>query len=223
MKRMSLTILYLSCGLLSAVSVAADDWDVRPTTGLVGPIDGAGPDGIPNNGDDYDGANNAPDLRGPDGLPGTGDDLELYISGTASGRAGCFTNNITNCAGAAGRKSAEWSLVQQVDLANCRLSSTLTNTSDGEPGCPGRGCIFEWSSPQLPGLDAAVNAALDIAPLISVSGNDGPGPGANCRLTRARYRMGWNPETDPADMIVLDSDEPDRGKRDDKQEPLKQD
>ena len=84
--------------LLLAVPAGAQNWDQEPTTGLEGPFDGAGPDGTAHTADDYDGTNNAPDLRGPDGIPGTDDDLQLYRWGTASGRAGCYRNHTPNCA-----------------------------------------------------------------------------------------------------------------------------
>ncbi len=192
---------------LTTGAAEAQDWDTRPSTGEGGPYDGSGPDGVPGNADDFDGVNNTPDLTGPDGQPGTADDLQIYIFGTASGNAGCFTNNQTNCAGAAGAKSAEWSIRQVPDLDNCLIETTLTNTSDGEPGCPEVGCITaEWHSPGLPNLEAAVRAALDIPPMASVSAVDGPGPGASCRLGRTTYRMGWNPDTDNEPVIELSTE-----------------
>lgn len=185
--------------MLICEAASAQDWDVAPTANLIGPVDGAGLDGIAGNDDDYDGTKNSPDLRGPDGIPGTDDDLEMYVSGTGSGNGGCFTNNVTNCAGATGSKSAEWSIVQ-VRIAKCLVESTLTNTSNGEPGCPGLGCINEWSSPDLENLQAAVRAALDIPPGGKVTAIDGPG-GENCRVKQAPYSMHWNPDTPEAQVI----------------------
>ena len=42
-----------------------DFWDVVPITGLEGPFDARGKDGKPNTADDFDGVNNSPDARGP--------------------------------------------------------------------------------------------------------------------------------------------------------------
>jgi len=197
---LTLTAWTLLAALAAPVPATSQVFNPRPFAGLLGGGK-IGPEGVDrecDTDDDFDGFHNSPDLRGADGECGTRDDLSIYFWGTArgAGRAGCFTNQQVNCAGDAGAKSAEWSLTQVVDLPNCWITSTLVNTSNGEPACPGRGCIHEWSSPKLPNLQAAVRATLDLAPGIPVTAVDGPGPGARCNLIIARYRTGWNPDTD---------------------------
>lgn len=193
--------------LLAPVAAGAQTFDRRPRVGLLGGagIGPAGRDRECDTSDDYDGIHNSPDLRGPDHRCGTGDDLRIYFWGTAHGRGrgGCFTNGQLNCAGFAGAKSAEWSLTQLVDHRNCWITSTLVNTSDGEPGCPGHGCIRAWSSPGLPKLEEEVRKALDLPPGVPVTAKDGPGPGKRCTLVTARYNMGWNPDTDFQPVVTF--------------------
>lgn len=196
--------------LLLAVPVRAQDWDQKPTTGLSGPFGPEGPDGTCGSADDFDGINNLPDLRGPDGICGTVDDLQVYFWGTGKGggRAGCFTNNTPNCVGDVGKKSAEWEIMQVVDIPNCQVITSVTNTSDGESDCPGRGCIAAWSSPRLPNLQAAVRAQIatpgGFPPGVTVSASDGPGPNVKCRIVQVHYNIGWNPTTDDEPVIILE-------------------
>jgi hypothetical protein len=185
-------------------AVAGAQWDVTPSTGSEGPYGPAGPDGICGTLDDFDGINNLPDLRGPDGLCGTGDDQEIKFFGTGrgGGSAGCFTNNTPNCVGAVGGKSAEWDISQKFNAVTCVLTTTFTNTSDGEPGCPNEGCVSEWNGPAgLPNFNAAMQAALPIAPGTTISADDGGNP--PCSLRPAQYRVSYNPESELEPLEVL--------------------
>lgn len=207
----SLPVTLVAAALLVALVApapsGAQSFSPRPWAGLLGgrSLGPAGPDRDCDTSDDYDGVHNSPDLRGPDEMCGTGDDLRLYLwsTGQGGGRGGCFTDSSVNCAGFAGPKSAEWSLTQIVDRRNCWITSTLVNTSDGEPGCPGHGCLHRYSSPGLPNLQKAVRDALDLPPGVPVTAVDGPGPGKRCTLITSRYRTGWNPDSDEQPLVTL--------------------
>lgn len=200
-------------GLLALVPQAlAQGFSLTPRAGLerIGP---EGLDGQCGTADDFDGdPPGEVDLRGDDGICDTDDDRELFLFGTArrGGRAGCFTNNTANCVGDAGAKSAEWEIRQSSNVtpAECSITTTLTNTSDGEPACPLRGCIADFDCPRLPEFTAAVKAAIAATPppmglppgfsITRTETRDQP-----CRIVRASYRMQWNPDTEPDPLLVL--------------------
>lgn len=187
----------------------AQTWNPPPTLLRHDCFDGRGPDNLPGTPDD------APGQFGLDGLPGTADDIIECKSGTVG--PGCFNNGSLNCMGFFNDKAAAYSLDQTIDLPNCRVTSTVTNTSPaGFPACPEQACISSWTSPDLPMLDGAMqtailagNPALPGIPGIPVglpiTAIDGPGPapGRTCRKITVAAVPGFNPDSpDRMDNLV---------------------